>query len=401
MLKKDIGKKCIAPWIHLHTWPNKNVFPCCMTSMHDVVGNLGTQTLEEIWNSPKMRQLRLDMLADKENDMCKRCWVQERSGHPTMRTMLNREFEHLLNRWDETKPDGSAEYAPVYWDFRFSNICNMRCRSCGPQLSSGWYEDTKKRWGKLPSDVADLTDRTPELWDQLEPLFETVEEIYFAGGEPLIMEEHYRILKRLDQMGRHDVRLKYNTNFSKMRYKSLDAIEMWNRFESVEIGASLDSWGSRAEYIRKGTVWPETVANIERLKCEAPSVKFFISCTVGTQNVLSLTEYIELAVDSGWIEPGGFHINPIQDPVHLNPQILPRQAKLRLQAEWSKWLESPRWQHTPLQQTLPGLARFMLSEDLYHSHWSVYERETGVWDRIRGESWRDTFPELVEEIEQQ
>ena len=77
-----------------------------------------------------------------------------------------------------------------------------------------------------------------------------LEEIYFAGGEPLIMEEHYRILKKLDERKMYHVRLKYNTNFSQMTFKKLDVMEIWNRFESVKIGASLDGMGKRGEYLR-------------------------------------------------------------------------------------------------------------------------------------------------------
>lgn len=33
---------CIMPWTHLHTWPNGNVFPCCIADSAKPIGNLKT-----------------------------------------------------------------------------------------------------------------------------------------------------------------------------------------------------------------------------------------------------------------------------------------------------------------------------------------------------------------------
>ena len=393
--KKDCGKKCIIPWMHLHTWPNKNVYPCCMGDMNEsLVGSLANNSLEEIWNNDKMRELRVDMLNDVENDMCKRCWTQENSGHPSLRNSFNENYEHLHHRWDQTQADGTTEYAPVYWDFRFSNICNMRCRSCGPQLSSGWYEDTKKRWGSLPQDVGDLTDRTPELWEQIEPLFETVEEIYFAGGEPLIMEEHYRILNRLIEMGRTHVKLRYNSNMSRLRYKNLDIISAWQHFENVEVGASLDSWGERAEYIRKGTIWPDIEANMLRIRREAPHVRMYISATVGIFNSLTLREYYTHMVNKGIIKPYEMWFNPIQEPPYLAVHNLPVAAKQLLTEQWNDWAADT---HHSIKPQLASLIKYMGSSE--PQHLEKFLTETHAWDRIRGEQWRSVFPELSRLIE--
>jgi sulfatase maturation enzyme AslB (radical SAM superfamily) len=265
----------------------------------------------------------------------------------------------------------------------------MRCRSCGPQLSSGWYEDTKKRWGSLPADVADLTDRTPELWAQIEPLFETVEEIYFAGGEPLIMEEHYRILNRLIEMGRTDVKLRYNTNMSRLRYKSLDIVDAWQHFSTVEVGASLDSWGARAEYVRKGTVWPDIEANMLRIRREAPHVQMYVTATVGVFTAPTLEQYHAYMVEQGMIKPREFWINPIQQPNYLSVQNLPREIKQRLHTEWEQW----KTREPQLATTITALQQYMGTNE--PQHWDLFLKETGVWDRIRGENWVDIFPELV------
>ena len=114
---------------------------------------------------------------------------------------------------------------------------------------------------KIPiEEYIDRCERNVKLWKELEPHFPSVQEIYFAGGEPLVMEEHYRILNRLVEMNRaHEVTIKYNTNFTNLQYKKTNVLDLWLLFKKVEVGASLDAYGERAEYIRSGCNWDDIV----------------------------------------------------------------------------------------------------------------------------------------------
>ena len=116
-----------------------------------------------------------------------------------------------------TLPDGQADFVIKYWDIRFSNLCNMACRSCGTWFSSNWYEDHKKLNRQPPphAKIMKVGRSTNDMWEQMLESFDHAEQFYFAGGEPIIMEEHYRILKELDRRKMYHVRLIYNTNFSK------------------------------------------------------------------------------------------------------------------------------------------------------------------------------------------
>ena len=113
---------------------------------------------------------------------------------------------------DKTQPDGSADFIIKYWDIRFSNLCNLACRSCGTWFSSNWYEDHKKLTGAPPNHakIMKVGRSSDDIWNQMLDQFEHVEQFYFAGGEPIIMEEHYRILKELDKRKMYHVRLIYN-----------------------------------------------------------------------------------------------------------------------------------------------------------------------------------------------
>ena len=324
----------MLPWVHLHTWPNGNVYPCCITPMEHIAGNLNDNSLEEIYNSDLIKDIRVKMLNDERHEACARCYHQEDSGGHSMRHRANKSWKHYENLIETTEDDGTVEEMKLpYWDFRFSNICNFKCRSCGPQLSTGWYPDTKKiavlETGRsfLPDDVPKKN--TFDLWEQIEPHFESVEEIYFAGGEPLIMEEHYRILKKLDAMGKHDVLIRYNTNFSEMRYKDLHVLEFWPKFKNIEVGASIDGMEEQGEFIRSGFNWEQFKENRNRMKETCSHVNFYVSSTISIQNAYHIVPFHHALVDGGYIDSyNSFNVNIVTEPKHLDMRILPQHHKV-------------------------------------------------------------------------
>jgi radical SAM protein with 4Fe4S-binding SPASM domain len=165
---------CMYPWIHLHAYPTGSAYPCCHSEMKYPVGDCKTNTLAEIWNSPEQRQLRVDMLNEKQNPACGRCYEQEDSGFFSGRRSANKHHGHHINRAHETTPNGHLErFEMTYWDIRFSNLCNLKCRSCGHIFSSQWYQDQAKLAGpewKERNSVLNYAGRTEtDIWTQLEP----------------------------------------------------------------------------------------------------------------------------------------------------------------------------------------------------------------------------------------
>ena len=193
---------CMLPWIHLHAYPDGRAYPCCFAFDPYPVGDLNKQSLKEVWDGEKMREMRLRMLSGKKSRECMKCYDQEKSGFFSLRLSSNKHFGHNIGLADATKPDGSVDFVMKYWDIRFSNLCNMACRSCGTWFSSNWYEDHKKLTGAPPNHakIMRVGRSTNDLWEQMLESFEHTEQFYFAGGEPIIMEEHYRILKELDNI---------------------------------------------------------------------------------------------------------------------------------------------------------------------------------------------------------
>lgn len=399
-LLEDSKKFCIYPWNHLHAWPTGQAFPCCMSDPAGQVGNLKINTMEEIWNGEPMRQIRLNMLSEKSSKACTRCYEQETSGFFSGRKSANKHHGHLINRVSETKDDGTLDrFEMTYWDIRFSNLCNLRCRSCGHIFSSQWYQDQAKLAGgdwKDQNQVLNYAGRTEtDMWEQLLPHIDHVEQVYFAGGEPLLMEEHYRILDELVQRQRFDVRLIYNTNFTHTTLKDRSVFEYWKLFDSVSVGASLDGSGRYGEYIRKGTDWSRVEQNrIDMLKI-CPEVDFYISPTLSIMNAWHLPDFHRDWVDRGLIKPQDLNVNILQDPPHYRIDIATMKYKQRIRVKYEEhlaWLAN----QDQLERASEGFRsaiNFMMATDNTHLI-DTFWRKTHELDSIRSERWSNVIPEL-------
>ena len=400
-LLRDSKTFCIYPWIHIHAYPTGAAYPCCHAEMTASIGSTRTHTLEQIWNNQPMRDLRLRMLAGEQSSACARCYEQEAAGFFSGRQSANKHHGHHISKVDATGEDGSVENMELtYWDIRFSNLCNLRCRSCGHIFSSQWYQDQARLAGpewKLHNSVLNYAGRDEQdMWTQLEPHLDYVEQIYFAGGEPLLMEEHYRILKELIARGRTDVRLIYNTNFTHTDLRGESVFDLWRLFDSVSVGASLDAQGSAAEYIRKGTEWYTVVANRLAMIARCPRVDFYISPTLSILNAESLLTFHREWVRHGLIRAQDLNVNILQDPAHYRIDIAGPAYKQRLTDLYRAHVEWLQDQGDPLGRATQGwesAVAFLNAQDNSHLI-PLFWARTQQLDDIRSESWRDHLPEL-------
>ena len=390
---------CMMPWLHLHAFPDGRAYPCCFALDQYPVGDLNKDSMETVFNSKDMKKMRLNMLDDKPSRQCTKCYDQEKSGFFSLRLSSNKHFGHNIGMVDNTNEDGSADCIIKYWDIRFSNLCNMACRSCGTWFSSNWYEDHKKLTGKPPdhAKIMRVGRTADDIWEQMLKQFDHVEQFYFAGGEPLIMEEHYRILKELDKRKMYHVRLIYNTNFSKLKFKDLDVLELWNKFDSVSVGASLDAEGKRGEFMRKGTVWKDTVANRKKMLEICPQVDFYISSTVGLINALHIVDFHRNWTDQGLLKPQDFNFNLLQYPFWQRIDLLPNAYKQKVKEKYEKHLEwlRPQDHLTRATKGFESGLDYMMRRDNF-THFYKFKEGMQKLDAIRNENILEVFPELKE-----
>ena len=387
---------CMMPWVHMHMWPAGYTYPCCMSDPDLPIGNTQDQSLQEIWNGEQLRNIRLNMLQDKPSKECRRCYELEESGMSTLRTGSLKNYPKHWDKVNATEEDGSAgDVNMAYLDIRFSNLCNLKCRSCGPQFSSSWFEDHKQIYGKLDHPkILKVRDDMKNFMDELDPLLESVERVYWAGGEPLITDEHYRILDKWIAMGKRDVAMDYTTNFTQMRFKKKTAFEYWNAFDSVRVAASLDANHARGEYLRKNMDWAQVVQNRRDMIEQCPQVYFEITPTVSVYNVLNLPDFHKEWIEEGLLEPENIRINILLDPTYMRLQILPPWIKDRVRSRYAehiaylKQFDTTEWVIKDYESILQFLETDRTDEV------RMFLFKTQRVDTLRQENVFEIFPEL-------
>lgn len=391
---------CMLPWIHMHAFPDGRAYPCCLSLMDHPIGTLKENTMAEIWNNAPLKQMRVNMLAEKPCTECTKCYEQEANGFFSMRNSQNKNMGHHINIVDETQADGTLErFELKYYDIRFSNLCNLSCRTCGDIFSSNWVKESKKM-GWLPKDVPNVNYAgryEMDMWEQMEPHLDTVENIYFAGGEPLMMVEHFNILQELVSRGRTDVRLNYNTNFTETVFKQQDILELWNKFDRVSVGASLDANWERAEVMRRGGNWNKIVANRKRMLEVCPDVDFFISATLSIMNVFNVVYFHKEWIEQGLIMPQDFHINILQDPQRYRIDVLPKEMKQHVAELYNKHIEwlAPQDHLARAVNGFRSAITFMNATD-NSELLKEFVYRTDQLDKFRNENFFAVFPELEE-----
>lgn len=356
---------CVKPWVHLFVSQYGTVVPCCLTpwDKNQALGDINEQSVAEIWNGSPMKEFRAKLLKDQKDARCKQCYQSEKVGLKSTRQMTNALYGHKLTWVQETKSNGYSESSkPIFWDIRISNLCNFKCRICGHHSSSQWYNDAKAL--DLISHDTKIH-RGPKnfdlLLDQLEFVLPDLEEIYFAGGEPLIMEEHYRILDLLVEKGLTDVKLRYATNFSQTIYKGVDVFDRWAQFSDVHVHASLDGMNERGEYQRNGQSWEEVVSNRKRMVKSCPNVEFLITSTISMYNILSLSIFHKEWVNQGLCAIDEFMPHTLRSPNYLSVTTLPATLKLKARQELEQhieWIKEWALQHPPAAPSEVQLREF-------------------------------------------
>ena len=397
---------CMLPWMHMHAFPDGRAYPCCLADYWHPVGDLRKNTMAEVWNQDAYKTMRKNMLEEKSCKECTKCYEQERHGAFSMRNDSNRNYGHLIKETNDTHADGKhPDFRIRYWDVRFSNLCNFSCRSCGPIFSSNWYNDHVKLYNRKPDvlgremlRVEYTTGNEDDMIAQMMPHVPHLEQVYFAGGEPLIMKEHYFLLEKLIEAGKTDIRLQYNTNFSELRFKDKHVFDYWRHFKNVSVGASLDGMGAQAELVRRGTDWKQTVENRERMIQEVPHVDFYVSSTVSAMNVLHVLDFHKEWTRLGLVESKDWNINICQSPEWYRIDVFPEEFKQRViypaYKEHIAWIDP----QDTLRRATTGyqsLLSLMQGND-GTKHWPRFVEEINLLDNLRNENFWTTFPEFAE-----
>lgn len=281
---------CMAPWVHTYLSPITERRMCCASRepaqnfqqyIDTKSGSNQYQplTLEEHWNSEHMRDVRRRMMAGNTMPECDVC------NNKLLNTDVYRDyfwhlFKHKYNDiWSSTDETGYTTMKPISWDYRFSNLCNFKCRMCGDMLSSSWeaeqrqynmvdYSNPNNNW-MIPDVRREITQfQDTQIEQEFSQAVEEhrIEEVYWVGGEPLMFEQHWRYMQRIIELGdgKH-VYARYNTNLSRINYRGINLYtDILDHLRDWQICASIDGTGEIGEYVRTGLDYQNWLRNFSQ-----------------------------------------------------------------------------------------------------------------------------------------
>ena len=349
MLKPDT--LCMAPWTHTYLSPQTERRMCCASrepaqnfqQYIDTAAGSGRYvpiTLDQHWNSEHMRSVRRRMMAGEILPECEVC-NDRLLNTDVYRSYFNRLFGHKYEEaMQRTQPDGSTEMLPVSWDYRFSNLCNFKCRSCGDMLSSAWeseqrqhamidWSNPKNQWMQpaIRRQIIQFQDTYIEQEFSRAVENHQVEEIYWVGGEPLLYEQHWKYMQRIIELGDGDrLYARYNTNLSRTDYRGIDLYrDILAHVGDWQICASLDGTGATGEYIRTGLDFEDWCENFQRgLDHQRHHRQMRIDFTLTLPGLFEIENIQKLAAQFG-VDVLAKVIFSFSPDIILSPLALPRR----------------------------------------------------------------------------
>ena len=342
---------CMAPWTHTYLSPQTERRMCCASrepaqnfqQYIDTSSGSGKYipiALEEHWNSEHMKSVRRRMMAGEtlpECDVCNSKLLNTDVYRTYFWHLFQHKYEEVIAATDAT---GYTTVKPVSWDYRFSNLCNFKCRHCGDMLSSSW-ESEEREFNMIDWNNAQNNWMRPEVRQQISQFQDTqieqefsdaveehrVEEVYWVGGEPLMYEQHWRYMKRIIELGDGGkVYARYNTNLSRTRYRNIHLFDdILSRLRDWQICASLDGTGRIGEYIRTGLNYEQWLVNFkEGLKYSRHPRQMRIDFTLTLPGLFEVERIQALANELG-VEILAKVIFSFSPYIIMSPLALPRE----------------------------------------------------------------------------
>jgi len=380
-IKKYNSTACQKLWNHFYVGTDSNVTPCCLADHRFPLGNINDlATIND-----NAEQIKSYMMQGYRTRACGVCYEKEDCNIQSARKVC----------------DPASQTAHVTSiDVRLNNICNFKCRTCSEYFSSAIQQETIAMYDKeavLGFEKIFLSKNSrPEKQHNMSNILSSLittdlKSIYFAGGEPLIMPEHYQILDQLVATKNTDLSISYNTNLSTLVYKGSSVLDIWQQFSNVQVGASIDASGTTGEYMRHGTVWNSIVKNIHTIKQQVPHVKLQIASTVSCLTIENLINLQNTWINKQLFCVDDFRVNVLTSPTFLSPAMLPQHHKDRLSKIIQQHINN--FAGTSLAKQWHNVLQWMNHND-YTFALNDFKHRTGVLDAYRNESFAAVFPEF-------
>lgn len=448
---------CPLPWANISTRNNGDLRVCCQMNVgHDMgllrkedgsLYNAGNSDLIESRNSNLLKEVRKDMLDGKWNPACVRCKDEEAAG---IKSRLSYEKERFV--WptlgyklteeiarQHTQEDGTIDIdsLPVaHTDLRFGNLCNLKCRMCGPTDSHMWYDDQVAMFGPTYKEsVGTVTlvqneetgrwnptediygwHESDTFWQQMEEkLMPGLKSIYVVGGEPFMITRHWEFLEKCIERGyAKDMIVEYNSNVTNVPPRAWD---IWKHFKEIQIGMSIDAIGPLNDYIRHPAKWSQIEANMRKLDVAEGNFRVWMAATIQVLNIDKLPDMMIWMIKQEWKRINTTKLvpitpHPLHHPQWLNMQILPLEVKQSILETFEKKKpeireaifslttigpEKKEKRYQACLEILTKYSKFLMQKDMSNMLPRFWENSSKL-DELRDESLEQANPELYELI---
>ena len=436
---------CVLPWIHFATRPNGDMRLCCSANASGagenhtvglvknekgVPANFGRETPMSAWNNEYMKDVRLTMLEGKIPASCSKCIDEESRGVASKRIWETGSWmedgidvEELIK---QTEEDGTVPERLVYLDLRLGHTCNLKCVMCSPHDSSQWVADHKKIYPLFQAkelktqmhwDRKEFNNKwheNPDFWKEMYAQIPNLKQVYFAGGEPLMIREHKWFLEEIIRQGYADkILVRYNTNGLLV---DDDIINLWKKFKKVKVGFSIDAVGDKNYYIRYPSDWATIERNLHILDNTPDNIQVSIATAIQILNIKHLADFakwkitqnfkkVNLENTVGGIQAGGGIINMhlLYIPTFLSIRLLPAKDKAEVRQTFNElkdWLyinyrqDDDFWKNNPYGwKRWQAVLDFMDAED-HTAQLPAFVEYIEKMDNVRGTNFSKVFPEL-------
>jgi len=423
---------CPIPWIHQAIRNNGDMRVCCQANQAPDKGllrkddgsvyNAGVDNLNNARNCKKLKEIRLAMINGKWHPECVRCEREEKNGLRSRFTFEKSGWNHIFPQeraLKETNDDGSIGESPIwYYDIRFGNKCNLKCRMCGPTDSNFWYGDYIKLWDSYYYDESigrvkiinvngqyrDENDiyswyESDSFWKQLIENIPNIQRIQMVGGEPMLIKKQFDFLEKCIELGEADhIDIEHNSNIVYIPEK---AWNLWKHFQCIRFGMSIDGLDKVTEYIRYPSKWNIVESNMKRLDTAEGRFQLWVTYTVQILNILELPRFINWKLQQDFnrintIRNGKvLHDHPLHGPRFLSIKALPYEAKVKID-KYFKEFQFVRL-NKEAHKVLKEYSKFMFSDD-YSDDLPLFWTYNNRLDKIRGQSMKESIPDLYELI---
>jgi sulfatase maturation enzyme AslB (radical SAM superfamily) len=406
------------PFTGLATREDGAVKVCCRSAP---IGFIQDNTLEEIWNNETMQLVRKQVLCGERPEVCKPCFDLEDQGVESLRQRhINGVIpEARINLYptalQQLREDYTMPFEFPTMEIKLNNLCNLKCRMCHPMDSTSWNDwgQVKEFYVKENNYLVPVINKlkletskylcpfedTDNWWASFERLLPHFRRVEFAGGEPLMDPQHYKILDMLKPYAKN-IEIKYATNGTTLGISKGRTIhDYWPHFKSVAVNVSLDGIHGVYNYIRTNSNFSEVEKNIKEMQT-IPNVSRIVGAfTAQAGNILQAAECIDYFINEMNIV---FYSHRVSYPNCLSTQVLPQELKdlaiSRLEAVSRKIFTFPNVTKYPIlekitQQQIKDNINYLRAKDQHHL-WQDFLDFNQKLDTTRNQSLFEAVPEF-------